>query len=186
MLREKGSCKEKKKSDEQTSLLELMSKQMEQQNKQIQEMKQQHTKEIEKLLEKVGNTTNIENQQNNITININNYGKENLDYITDDYLSKLLKIPYGSVPKLIKHIHFNPAHPENHNIKITNKKLPYASVFNNDKWEVQDKKRVIEDMVDKSYNMIDSCYEDGTANLSDNQKKRFKNFQSKYDTDEKS
>ena len=36
---------------------------MEQQNKQIEAMKHQHTKEIEKLLEKVGNTTNIENQQ---------------------------------------------------------------------------------------------------------------------------
>ena len=87
---------------------------------------------IEKLLEKVGNNTHIENQQ--INIHINNYGKENLDYITEGYISKLLKIPYGAVPKLIKHIHFNPEHPENHNIKITNKKLPYASVFKDDKF----------------------------------------------------
>ena len=96
-----------------------------------------------------------------------------------------MKIPYGAVPKLIKHIHFNPEHPENHNIKITNKKLPYASVFNEDKWEVRDKKRVIEDIVDKSYNMIDCEFDESDPKLTSNQKKRYKEFQNKYDNEDK-
>ena len=33
--------------------------------------------------------------------------------------------------------------------------------------------------------MIDCCYGDQDVSLTDNQKKRFKDFQSKYDTDEK-
>ena len=54
--------------------------------KEIIEIKKQHTKNIETLLKKVGNKTHIENQQ--INIHINNYGNENLDYISDQYLSK--------------------------------------------------------------------------------------------------
>ena len=39
-------------------------------------------------------------------------------------------------------------------LKITNKKLPYASVWKDDKWIVKDKKQDIQDMVDKSYNKL--------------------------------
>ena len=186
-LKRYGNCKKKSNNDslienstndEKTSLIQLMSQQME-------EMRKQHALEIEKLLEKVGNNNNnthIENQQ--INIHINNHGKENLEYITDEYLSNLLKIPYGAVQKLIKNIHFHPKHPENHNVKITNKKLPYASVWKDDKWIVKDKKQVIQDMVDKSYNMIDEQYTEDIV-LEPRKKKNFKIFQHKYDNDDK-
>ena len=131
------------------------------------------------------NTTNIENQQ--INIHINNYGNENLDYITKDFITRILKGPYVAVQKLIKHIHFNPQHPENSNIKITNKKLPFASVYKNNKWEVRNKKEVIEDIVDKSYNILDSeFFETNNKKLSNTQKQRYIKFQKKYDTKEKS
>ena len=45
---------------------------------------------MEKLLEKVGNTTI--NQTNNIQLN--SYGKEDLSHITDNLKNDLLKIPY--------------------------------------------------------------------------------------------
>jgi len=66
------------------------------------------------------NTTN--NQNKIINININNYGNENIDYLNKDYLNNLLQGAFTAIPKLIENIHFNPSHPENHNIKITNKK----------------------------------------------------------------
>ena len=177
-------CKKWTNEKDQTSVLKFMSQQIEEGVKKIAEMKKQHALEIETLLNKVGNTNNIENQQ--INIHINSYGKENLDYIKGDFLTNLLKIPYGAVPKLIEHVHFNPEHPENSNVKITNKKLPYASVFTEDKWEVRDKKRVIEDIIDKSYNMIDGEFTLDAPTLTSNQKKRYKDFQKKYDTEEKS
>ena len=37
-----------------------------------------------------------------------------------------------------------------HNIKITNKKEPYVKVRKNDKWELQDKKEILENLVDKN------------------------------------
>ena len=147
-------------------------------------MRKQHEEQIEKLIEKVGDTTNnIENQH--INIHINNYGNENLDYLTPEYLQTLLNIPYGAIPKLIKHIYFNPDHPENHNIKITNKKLPYAIIFDKEKWVYKDRKEVITGIVDKSYNIIDEHYEDGKNNLEDIVSTKFKFFQEKYDNDNK-
>ena len=44
-------------------------------------------KEIGKLLDKVGNITNITNNQQNVYINT--YGQEDLSYINSNYLNKL-------------------------------------------------------------------------------------------------
>ena len=66
---------------------------------------------------------------------------------------------YKSIPSLLEKIHFDPKHPENHNIRITNKKLPYASVMgNNQKWKTVDRKDAIETMVLNGYNMLDGKY----------------------------
>jgi hypothetical protein len=79
----------------------------------------------------IENQNNIENQTNNNTINIhiNAFGKENTDYLDDQAIVECIDRIFNSVPAILKRIHFDPDHPENHNIKITNKKLPYASVM---------------------------------------------------------
>ena len=87
LRRHENKCKAKK----QKSLLEYMSQQIIEIKTEHEKERQQHEKEkaelrlhIEKLLEKVGNNNNnIENQQINI-ININSYGKENLDYLSKE------------------------------------------------------------------------------------------------------
>ena len=107
------------------------------------------------------NTNNTTNNQNKIiNININNYGNENIDYLNKDYLNNLLQGAFTAIPKLIENIHFNPSHPENHNIKITNKKEPYIKVRKNDKWELQDKKEILETLVDDKYYILVDHYAD--------------------------
>ena len=132
-------------------------------DKKIEELikNQEEMKEIvEKLLLEKSNTitnnnTNNTNSNNtnNITnniININNYGDEDTKYITSDYILKLLKTkPAKVIPELIKYTHFNTEHPENQNIKITNKKEPYIKVRKNDKWELQNKEDTINDLIDR-------------------------------------
>ena len=121
-------------------------------NNEIQELKEI----VEKLLVEnkgstyiTNNTTNSHNTTNNI-ININNYGDEDTKYITGDYILKLLKNrPAKTIPELIKYTHFNDDHPENQNIKITNKKDPYIKVRKNNKWELQDKDETITDLIDR-------------------------------------
>ena len=202
-------CKNRSINNKQESdLLEVIkemkeerAKDKEERAKEIAELKKHHALEIERLLEqqydrKNGVQTNIKTVENmsnkvennnnkveNMNIIINNYGNENLEYISGILLQNLLRTPYSSIPKLIKVRHFHPNHPENHNIKITNKKLPYANVWNNNKWVLKDKKEVIDDLVDKSYNMIDTEYDNG--HLDGKKKENYKRFQIKFDNKDK-
>jgi len=123
----------------------------------LEKEKKKLEKEIVKLIDKVGNVTN-NNNTNNIIV-VNNYGKENTDYLTIDKIKKLLNRPYDSVQELIKMLHYDPDHPENHNIKITNKKEPYALVWNDPIWELRKKKSVVKDLVDKGFMMIDTTHD---------------------------
>jgi len=136
-------------------------------------------KQIEKMLDKTctinNNTTN--NNTNNIIV-VNNYGKENTDYLTAEKISQLLNRPYDSIQDLIKMLHFNVEHPENHNVKITNKKEPFALVWNDSIWELRKKKTVVKDMVDKGYMMIDTTHED-----IDKPNKKYLKFQDSFEDD---
>ena len=153
---------------------------IEKENELIKKEKKAMRKEIEKLIDKVGNNTLNMIQQN---VYINNYGSENLDYLTPGYLGGLLKIPFGSTLKLLKDIHFNPNHPENHNVKIPNRKEKYAIVYTNGDWKLRRKKDVISNMVDMSYNIVDCYFEDNKMILSDRKRNNFIEFQTKYDKD---
>jgi len=108
-------------------------------------------------------TNNSHNTTNNMTNNIiiHNYGDENTKYITSDYILNLLKNkPAKIIPELIKYTHFNDDHPENQNIKITNKKEPYIKVRKNDKWELQDKDETINDLIDRQqFHLMDEDVE---------------------------
>ena len=73
-------------------------------------------------------TTNITNINTINNIKINNYGCENLDYLTSEKINKLIETPYTSIPKLIEEVHYHPDHPENNNMKITNKRDSYIKL----------------------------------------------------------
>ena len=103
----------------------------------------------------------ITNNTTNNTIIINAFGKENLDYIKKEYVQALVKSgPYGSIQKLIKHIHFNPNHKENHNIKIPNKRDKYGMIFDGSKWLFKNKKSMITTIADHAYGIIAEHCED--------------------------
>ena len=142
----------------------------------LEKEKKKLEKEIVKLIDKVGNVTH-NNNTNNIIV-VNNYGKENTDYLTVEKIKKLLNRPYDSVQELIKMLHFNSDHPENHNVKITNKKEPYALVWNDPIWELRKKKSVVKDIVDKGYMMIDT-----THDSIDETNTKYINFQGNFEDD---
>ena len=81
--------------------------------------KQDLMKQIGELLTKVGNnnTTTI-NQQ----IIIRNFGEENIDYLLQDneFINKCIECPINSIQRYLDAVHFNQAHQENKNIKLTN------------------------------------------------------------------
>ena len=128
------------------------------------------------------NTYNTTNNQNKIiNISINNYGNENTEYLNKDYLHNLLTGAFTAIPKLIEKIHFNPNHPENHNIRITNKKEPYIKVRKNDKWELQDKRETLETLVDDKYYILEEHYaENEDKEISNHTKEVMEHFRNKF------
>ena len=133
----------------------------------IGELKQQ----IEVLLKNQGSNNT---HTTNYNIMINSFGKENLDYISTDYINTLIKNgPVNSIPTLLKYIHFNPEHKENHNIKISNKKENYAQIFNGVDWEYRDKKATISDMSDRAYDILNNHYQVGNNSYMDTFKEQY-------------
>tara|TARA_B100000401_G_scaffold386656_1_gene290913 strand:- start:954 stop:2006 length:1053 start_codon:yes stop_codon:yes gene_type:complete len=132
------------------------------------------------------NSNNTDNSTHN-TININNYGSENKDYITKDYLVKLLKEPFQAIPKLIEYTHFNKEHPENQNIKLPNKKQPYVKVLKNDKWVYADRKLTILDLIDEKHCELNNgpLIEHIENKFSDDLQDRFERFNIRYLNDDK-
>ena len=135
------------------------------------------------------NTINNNNINNSKNIIINNYGNENLKHLRSKDFANLLNGIYSAVPKLIKQIHFDPEHPENHNIKFTNKKLPYLKIMKDDKWETVDKKSELLDLIDNKCFLLREKYynilKKNKYNISENQKKQIDQFLDQYHEDDK-
>tara|TARA_B100001173_G_scaffold73670_1_gene62679 strand:- start:313 stop:861 length:549 start_codon:yes stop_codon:yes gene_type:complete len=150
-------------------------------------------KEIEELknfkIQTQNNITHTNSHNTNNTININNYGDENLKHLRSKDFANLLGGIYGAVPKLIKKIHFDPQYPENQNIKLPNKKLPYLKVMKDNKWELINKKPELLDLIDSKYFLLKERYykilEKNKYNLTISQKQKIDNFIDKYQEEDK-
>ena len=106
------------------------------------------------------NTNNSHNSHNNShnkinnskNIIINNYGDENIKHLKyKDYVD-ILSSKYMCVPNLIEKIHFDSEHPENKNIKYTNKKFPLLKIMKDNKWQFVNKKNELLNLID------DKCF----------------------------
>jgi hypothetical protein len=164
-------------------------KKQEEHEKQHEEMKAQIAMLLEKhaTVNTTNNNTNNTNSHNqSINININAFGNEKTDYIDEKAFLSCIDKVYKSIPSLLEKIHFDPKHPENHNIKITNKKQPYASIMgNNQKWKTVDRKDAIESMVQKGYNLLDDSYVEHKNKFSQMKQQNFEGFQTKFEADDK-
>ena len=143
--------------------------------------------ELNSVKTTINNITNTTNNYQNNNVVVLNFGNENIDHINKKYLTNLIKGAFGAIPKLVETIHFDPKHPENHNIKITNTKLPYAHVMNNNKWEIRNKEDILDDLVDNKYTILDNHYEENFIKneLSDFSKNVIEKFITKYETGDK-
>jgi hypothetical protein len=177
------------------SVQEILELKMDEMKQAFEKERQEMKAQIALLLDKhAGTTTNNNNtttnnnniETQNINIIINSFGNENTDYIDDKAMIECIGRVYKSIPSLLEKIHFDPKHPENHNIKITNRKLPYASVMgNNQKWKTVDRKDAIDTMVNNSYNMLDDKFKENKNKISESKQEHFRGFQSRFDREDK-
>ena len=97
--------------------------------------------EIEKLKSKPSNVT-INNTDNSNTINnvqLNNYGKENTDYLENaEYLNKIKMKPHLlGLLDYQNRKYCDPDHSENWNIAITNLKHDICKIYKDNRWQTR-------------------------------------------------
>jgi len=189
--RHEKTCKEKNNIEQQVNDELSINKNIIEQNKILKENNDKLTLQVELLLKNASLTnTNISNKTKNKTNNINkgivnnivinNYGSENIDYITFNRFVKLLETPLSAISKLIELKHFNDKHPENHNIKITNIHDKFAKIYKDKKWLVSNKKDIIQDLVENGYADFEEFKDLNEEELTNKIKERYGKMEKYY------
>ena len=151
-------CKEKKiyvdSDEEKIELREIIKKQLRQITK------------FEKLVEKSNGTINNTHNNDlstNKTINniqINNYGEENLEMLTDDFKINCVLHPCLALINIVEKIHFNDDYPENKNIRIVNKRDNKIQIRSNGRWCYHNKDKAIRYTLEDCNDKLEKFYEE--------------------------
>ena len=142
-------------------------------------------KTVNKLMDKVGNTTINNNNLVNNNVQLNCFGKENLDMITDDIKKEMIKGPFKMMPKLLELIYFNKNHPENHTMKLVNKNKELMKIHKKKGWEFVDKQDTIDYLLEDKNYTLDSYYDNNTVIFYKMIKKTYNNFRNLFDNRDK-
>jgi len=142
------------------------------------------------------NSTTINNGTINNTVNdnkkivINNYGNNNLEYLSDKFIKNLMKhFLLGEefqepIPKLIENINFNPNHKENNNVKITNIRSKIGYKYTDNKWIAVDKEKLLKDLYKMGNEILEKIV-DEMKHIPANIKDGYENFQGTKESLEK-
>ena len=158
---QKNSCKAK------MNQMEMMSQIQESHREEIKKITEYNDRRVEQLvkqlnraMDKINTTNNTTNNTNCTTniININGYGKEDISYLTNEDWVRIASVPRDSVLKLFSETHFNPEHPENKNIRQTNKKSKFIEVHDGDNWKNENKKKILVDIADDKQGILDDKF----------------------------
>ncbi|VBB18700.1 hypothetical protein YASMINEVIRUS_1232 [Yasminevirus sp. GU-2018] len=155
----------------------------------------QEVSDIKRTVKVTKNVTHNTNNTKNITNNINRgtinnivvvgYGHEDLTKLEKSELLKILQNGYYSTLKLTEVVHFNPKHPEYHNVYISNIKDKYAMMFDGNKWTLTTKEELINKIYDDKKNYIEENLEDFVESLTASRRKALDRWLETDDDDKK-
>lgn len=148
--------KEKENKDEKDIIIEQLQAQ-------IQQFKLQQGQSSNTMV----NNGTIINNTFNITINKNNFGAEDTSYITDDFIKYCIENPSKGITELIENIHYNPEHPENHNIRCKSLKKNIYEKLVDSEWTLCDASNTLDELIKKGYRIMNTYYMDNIHNDTD-------------------
>lgn len=197
------TCKIKKAEDQKRDqiyerLVELEKKSekidvLEKENKELKKEMKSLKKNVkdDKKVKKITNNTTNNNNTNNINngivahINLIGYGKEDLSKIDKKDILKAIQNGFDSTLRLTETLHFNPKHPEYHNVYITNVKDKYAMMFDGKDWNLTMKDALINKIYDDKKNYIEENLDDFVDSLSTSRKKALERWLETNEEDER-
>ncbi len=124
-------------------------------------------------------TTNII-QNNNILFNINDFGHEDLSHIENGFVEEVIQqMNTNSLIKYIEEVHY--ANPQNFNVIIPSSNSTMADnnmllLKRGDRWVMDNKKNVLEDMITINIERITDVYEEINVNLTEEVQTNFQNY----------
>jgi len=110
------------------------------------------------------NSHNIVNINNNIILN--DYGKENIDFLKNEkyksIITGILQNGFNGIQNYISYKYCNPDQPENMTIKYTNNRSNKLKIRENNKWKTRNKNEVLNELYnrDKNVEEVLNVYED--------------------------
>ena len=176
--------KVEKKVAESKNETEILKDLLHEQTEMFHEERKDLYSQMEKLLDKVGHTTNIQSNIKN-TITLNSWGNEDLSHITDTLKNELIKIPYEMIPKMIEAVHFNDEKPENKNISLSNIRDNKVKIYSEKGWVYKDKLETITDLVEGKYFILENFYEKNTDDLDGENKTNYVKFREFFNAEDK-
>ena len=153
----KNNCKVLKQQNLERKKIFNRLKKLEEENKQLKKLEEENKqlkKENKQLLLKQNIQITNNNTTNNGTINngtINNitiiaHGKEDISEIGLKKILLAVSKGYSTPLKLTEAIHFNPDHPEFHNVYIPNINNSYAMIYDGKDWKLVQKNDLIDEL----------------------------------------
>ena len=116
----------------------------------------------------------------NLNQKLNYFGMEDTNFLTPEELLNVLKTPYKMVSLILSKIYFE----KNVTVSATNLNDTTVRIFRNNKWSFMKKEECFDDMIDKTYQVVDMFYTyEGIYSLSEEEKTNYENFQKYYDDD---
>ena len=151
------------------------------------------TTEIISTINNTTNNTNSHNNTNNGTINntanntivINNFNEDNIKYLKDDYMKRILMKLCNkndthaiktAIPFLIGNIKFNRYHKENNNAMITNNRSKIGKQYINNKWEYVKKDQLLKDLHNKAVEILQNWVKQNKDTLTEKMLDAFKDY----------
>jgi uncharacterized C2H2 Zn-finger protein/cell division protein FtsB len=178
----------KEKVKEGNKELKESTKDLKESNNKLKKSNDKLNKKIKSLEEKVLDIkpTNIKLINNNITINITAFGKEDLNFIDDETCKKKIFFTgYESIKNYVKLVHFNEDKPEYQNIYISSKKNKNEIMVNDGKkWNIVQTNDIIDKLFFKSMTFIKDKLYIMKDKLPENKIKGVNRLVNDYDEDE--
>jgi hypothetical protein len=160
----KYSCKKSNDEDLQ-ELVRLLNKEQEVNainTKRLESLQSQ----IEKLTDKLqmqtiyGDNINGNSYKQQNTIQLLNYNKTDYDFLEENDYIRCFMDNNHCVKKLIEKVHFNKKRPENMNVYVSSMKGKYVMVYRDNKWQIRDSKRQVDDLYESNEFMLEQWYDE--------------------------
>ena len=146
--------------NEKNTELKCSEEQMDECKGRIQKLERQIGRLMNRLQINNINFGNQINSSHTTNIQVLNYNKTDYDFLTEKDILKCFSENNHCVKALIEKVHFNKNKPENMNIYISSIKGKFVMVYRDNKWQIRDRKRQIDDLYECNELMLENWYDE--------------------------